>query len=66
MRRGGKSAHVVADLGRDDACTKLTAGVKLKRNSLRRNTLAQAMPQTPLAGGATDTAQAASGLISTA
>ena len=24
MRRGGKSAHVVADLGRDDACTKLT------------------------------------------
>ena len=34
--------------------------------SLGGNSLAQAMPQTPLAGGATDTAQAASGLISTA
>jgi hypothetical protein len=33
---------------------------------LRRNTLARTVPQTPLAGGATDTAQAASGLISTA
>ena len=36
------------------------------RISLRRNILARTVPQTPLAGGATDTAQAASGLISTA
>ena len=36
------------------------------RKSLRRNILARTVPQTPLAGGATDTAQAASGLISTA
>ncbi len=37
-----------------------------ERLKLRRNILARTVPQTPLAGGATDTAQAASGLISTA
>ena len=39
---------------------------KTKKKTLRRNTLARTVPQTPLAGGATDAAQAASGLISTA
>jgi hypothetical protein len=42
------------------------AGPARPDGELRGNSLAQAMPQTPFAGGATDTAQAASGLISTA
>ena len=61
-RRGLGKPETFKFLGFTHICGQSRRGKFL----LGGNSLARAMPQTPLAGGATNTAQAASGLISTA
>jgi hypothetical protein len=65
LRRNGITAPCVVD-GAMKGKTFLDYVEQCLAPTLRRNILARTVPETPLAGGATNTAQAASGLISTA